>query len=180
MSLIEPRIDPPQQTASASRDALQAVADGIDSCRRGRIDDGAACLFRVLELAHLPADLPASFFSNLGLCSAMVRGKYQQAVIQCKKGIEMEPNEPEGYLLLARVHQHFGSRKLALAAIHAGLKNAPRNPELIALRLRFGVRRKPVLAFLSRDHPLNVVLGRWRHKLGRPPGKKPPRPRKRA
>ncbi|NJN64385.1 MAG: hypothetical protein HC882_05540, partial [Acidobacteria bacterium] len=40
--------------------------------------------------------------------------------------------------------------------------------ELHGLRASMGKRREPPLTFLDRSHPLNVLLGRVRHKLTGP------------
>gem|GEM_PF-5344760 len=39
-------------------------------------------------------------------------------------------------------------------------------PELLRLRARPGVRRPPALRFLSRNHPLNRILGRLTYRRG--------------
>jgi len=52
-------------------------------------------------------------------------------------------------------------------AIQRGLEAAPEDPRLLAARDAIGMRRPPVLPFLSRDNPLNRVLGRLRHRWSR-------------
>ena len=61
-----------------------------------------------------------------------------------------------------------GHRRRALAALQRGLAVDPREPELLRLRCSLGTRRRPVLGFLGRDHPLNRLLGRvtYRRRAG--------------
>ncbi len=143
---------------------LRRAWEGIDLCRSDRFEEGFAVLESVFFQKDLPESLPGGFFSYFGLGTAALRGRYRESVHYCKKGIELDVAEAEGYLCLARVHSYFGSRQLALAAIHAGLKACGKNEDLVALRKEMGTRRRPVIPFLSRDHRLNRVLGMWRHR----------------
>ena len=69
------------------------------------------------------------------------------------------------YLSLARLHAQSGSRKRAIDAIDRGLSFSSKHAELLALQKQLGQRQPPMLPFLSRDHPVNVKLGRLAHKL---------------
>ncbi len=151
--------------SALQEEALRQAWEGIDLCRSGRFEEGFAALELVFFQKDLPEGLPGAFFSYFGLGTAALRGRYRESVHFCKKGIELDPTESEGYLCLARVHSYFGSRQLALTAIHAGLKACSTNGDLIALRKEMGTRRRPVIPFLSRDQKLNRVLGKWRHRL---------------
>jgi hypothetical protein len=73
--------------------------------------------------------------------------------------------EPENYLNLARTCLLARDRRGAVKAVRAGLKIDRGNQKLIALYKELGVRGQPVLSFLDRAHPLNVLLGRIRHAL---------------
>jgi hypothetical protein len=52
-----------------------------------------------------------------------------------------------------------------VAAVERGLKLDPDHPGLLTLQKEIGTRRRPVLRFLDRDHPVNVFLGRMRHNM---------------
>ncbi|HEY6100595.1 MAG TPA: hypothetical protein VIW03_14255, partial [Anaeromyxobacter sp.] len=45
-----------------------------------------------------------------------------------------------------------------------GLSLWPDHPGLVAARDAMGLRRPPVIPFLSRRNPLNVALGKLRHR----------------
>ena len=49
-----------------------------------------------------------------------------------------------------------------------GLRLNPRHAGLIGEIRRLGLRRKPVVQFFSRSHPVNRILGRLRGRLARP------------
>lgn len=63
---------------------------------------------------------------------------------------------------LAHAEHAMGNRREALAAVSRGLSLDPRHPGLRELRCVMGVRSKPTLPFLKREHPVNRMLGRWR------------------
>lgn len=69
---------------------------------------------------------------------------------------------------LALAELRAGHRRRALTALHRGLAVDPREPELLRLRSDLGTRRRPILRFLNRDHPLNRLLGRvtYRRRTG--------------
>ena len=79
------------------------------------------------------------------------------------------------------IHQNdilfLGHRQRAVRAVTRGLEVAPEDPALRAALESMGWRRRPVLPFLSRHNPLNVWLGKVRHRWqgrARPHG--PPAP----
>jgi hypothetical protein len=44
-----------------------------------------------------------------------------------------------------------------------GLKVEPDHGQLLELQHELGLRKRPVLSFLSRSNPINSLLGRIRH-----------------
>lgn len=139
--------------------------EGVDLCRVGRLEEGFATLELVAQESDGLDDAPAAFFAYLGLGTAMVRGRYRKAEAYCLKAVDRAPEEYDGHLCLARVHSYFSARGRALAAIHDGLEAAASSAELLSFRREIGMRRAPVVPFLSRDHGLNRVLGRLRHRV---------------
>ena len=77
----------------------------------------------------------------------------------------MELFEAENYLNLARTCLLARDRRGAVKAVRAGLKVDRGNQKLLTLYKEMGVRGQPVLPFLDRANPLNVLLGRIRHAL---------------
>jgi predicted Zn-dependent protease len=114
----------------------------------------------------------ASGLSYFAVCLAMVHRKYKEAVELCKRAIDLEFYNGDHYANLGRVYIAGNNRKKAFETLEAGLRVAPENPNVRALRKEMGVRARPTVPFLDRAHPINVSLGQVRHARKRPPSKK--------
>ncbi|MGA7615505.1 MAG: hypothetical protein WBX15_10040 [Thermoanaerobaculia bacterium] len=101
--------------------------------------------------------------SYYGLCLALVERKIKPAIDLCKRAIELQFYHGEHYANLARVYMAGGNRRKAVETLAEGLRVMPENAELKSVWRAFGQRSRPVIPFLSRDHALNVFLGRVRH-----------------
>jgi tetratricopeptide (TPR) repeat protein len=104
--------------------------------------------------------LAATAFSYYGLCVAMVRRRYAEAVKYCKISLKANFLDPDHRFNLARVYLERNDRRRAIEALNAGLRLSPRNRRLNALFNELGRRRPPVIPFLSRSNPLNIWLGK--------------------
>lgn len=78
----------------------------------------------------------------------------------CKK----LPDRPEPHIFFAVVQLAQNNRRAGWAGIQRALKSDPSNAALQKLVALLGVRRQPVLKFLDRSNPLNVLLGKIRHR----------------
>ncbi len=101
--------------------------------------------------------------SYFGLSLALVKKEYKTAVELCKRAIDLEFYNGDHYANLSRVYAAQGKRKKAVQTAEAGLKLQPENEELRAARRALGVRSRPAVPFLDRDHPINVSIGQVRH-----------------
>lgn len=137
---------------------------GLECCRRGDWNEGLRYLGRITESGH-SADLPGLFYSYLGYGIALVDRRIREGLKLCKHSIKVGFYEPENHVNLARTCMLANDRSGAVRAIRSGLKIDPQNAELRKLRQELGVRSSPVLPFLDRGNPLNVLLGRLRHWL---------------
>jgi len=108
--------------------------------------------------------IPAAVLAAYGLAVGM-SSDVKEGIEICLRGLNTDRRNPEIYLSLARLHAQAGSRKRAIESIDRGLSFSPKNSELLALQRQLGQRMQPMLPFLSRDHPVNVKLGRLAHKL---------------
>ncbi len=104
--------------------------------------------------------LAARAFSRYGLCVAMVRRRYAEAVKYCKISLKTKPRDPDHHLNLAMVYSERNQRKLAIEAINTGLRVNPKHSGLNRLHDELGRRNPPVLSFLHRSNPLNIWLGK--------------------
>jgi hypothetical protein len=148
-----------------SPEVATSVKIGIECCRRGDWNAGLQYLGRVTQAEDTNSGLPGLFYSYLGYGIALRDKRIREGLKLCRHSIEVELFEPENYLNLARTCLLARDRKGAVKAVRSGLKVDRHDPKLIALYKEMGIRSLPVLSFLDRSNPLNVLLGRIRHAL---------------
>ena len=153
------------------RDLLERGAErGVELCRGGDWKKGLSLLAKVVtateELGAGAPELPGSVYSYTGYGIAKFDKKYREGLDLCRHSIEVEFYEPDNFANLARVCLLIDRRKEAVRALRHGLKIHPDHLLLRGLYRDMGVRREPVLSFLSRANLLNRLLGRLR--WGRP------------
>ncbi|MFL6234682.1 MAG: tetratricopeptide repeat protein [Thermoanaerobaculia bacterium] len=148
-----------------SPEVATSVKIGIECCRRGDWNAGLQYLGKVTQAEDANSNLPGLFYSYLGYGIALRDKRIREGLKLCRHAIEVELFEPENYLNLARTCLLARDRRGAVKAVRAGLKVDRHNPKLVALYKEMGIRGLPVLSFLHRSNPLNVLLGRIRHAL---------------
>ena len=148
-----------------SPEIATSVKLGIECCRRGDWNAGLQYLGKVTQTEDANLGLPGLFYSYLGYGIALRDRRIREGLRLCRHSIEVELFEAENYLNLARTCLLARDRRGAVKAVRAGLKVDRNNQKLLALYKEMGVRRGPVLPFLDRSNPLNVLLGRIRHAL---------------
>lgn len=134
---------------------------GIERCRQGDWETGLAFLGRVAEAEH--SALPGLFYSYLGYGIALRQRRVQEGLKLCRHSVKIQFYEPENYVNLARTCLLAGDRPGAVRAVVDGLKVIRQHPTLLRLHRELGIRAAPVLPFLGRSNPLNLLLGRLRH-----------------
>ena len=87
---------------------------------------------------------------------------------KCLKAAEQEKKHPDVFYNLAFVASHANKRELAIKAIAQGRAIDPYDTQLIHLRRALGMRRKPILGFLSRENILNILLGKISYLVYKP------------
>jgi len=122
-----------------------------------------ALLRRVRQHPNHSAE--ASALSYYGLALAMHSPGRREALGFCERAAQVEFFNPDLYLNLARVCLLLGERLRAYDSIQRGLSLRPTHSGLRRALTEVGCRRLPVLPFLIRSHPVNVMLGRWRRRL---------------
>ena len=149
---------------SNSFDVTDLADHGIKLCRKGLWEQGLSCLTRVMKMEKDENRL-STVFAFYGLGLAFHDSRIKEGLTYCQKALELGMHEPENYLSLARVHLLNDDRGSAFEVVSRGLELMPDHPGLLALRRRFGMRKKPVIPFLSRGNILNRLLGQFRHSL---------------
>jgi hypothetical protein len=83
----------------------------------------------------------------------------------CRQAAAFEARQASVFYSLAQAERHCQHRRQAYQALQRGLQIEPQHRGLLRLRQRMGVRRKPALGFLGREHSLNRWLGKLSYRL---------------
>ena len=140
------------------------IESAVELCRQGDWQRGLQLLGKASRRAGEGDELPAVFYSYTGFGVARYERRLAEGERLCRHAVRLDPSDPEHQLLLAEVCLLRRKRKSAVDAILKGLRIDPGNVQLRRLQKRIGFRRPPVIHFLSRDNPLNWILGRRRHR----------------
>jgi len=146
-----------------SYDPGAVAAKGVALCREDDWDRGLQLLSKVAEQRSEGQELPGTVYSYLGYGVARYQRRIRDGLKLCEHAVKIQYYEPENHMNLARVQLLMDDRRGAVTSIARGLKLDPNNRGLKDLRFDIGVRKRPILPFLSRTNPLNVLLGRLRH-----------------
>lgn len=155
-------------------DPSEMLRQGIRACREGRWREGLNLLTPLAQQEERHGRLPAIFYSYLGHAIARCEGRRSVGMELCRHAISVDPFRPENHLNLAHLCLIVGNRRGALRSLNQGLAVDPNHTGLLKLQRTLGVRRRPIIPFLDRSNPLNVILGQvsaglrrgWMH-LGR-------------
>ena len=115
------------------------------------------------DMPAIQTSKSAQGLSYFGLCVALVRKEYKQAIDLCRRAIDLEFYNADHYANLGRIYLVMGNRKKALETVESGLRLNINHERLRAVRRMIGIRSKPALPFLDRKNPINVSLGQARH-----------------
>lgn len=137
----------------------------VSLCRDGRWREGYDRLAAVARALEKSVKMPGLFYSFLGAAMARCEGRKKEGLELCRYAVKLDPRQPDNYLNLASLYLMHGRRLPAVRALDRGLALSPRHEGLLALRTEIGIRRPPLIPFLSRDNVLNVLGGRLRHSL---------------
>jgi tetratricopeptide (TPR) repeat protein len=119
---------------------------------------------QAFERAHRKDSRDPRFMSWYGVTLVLVERNSNLGIVLCDQALRLAGPEPELLLNQARVHLSLNQRERAVRAILRGLELFPDDPRLAAARDAMGTRRPAVIPFLSRNNPLNRILGRLRHR----------------
>ena len=171
------------QIIETVEDPMVLVKMGIAAAKEERWTDGATILAAAYErltkrtelkgefaiaatgLATPKDVVPGSALSYYGLCLAHSQGNYQEGARFVQIAIHNEPMVGEHYLVLAKLWRHVRNRRKMVDAIQKGFEASPRYLPLRRFAQEVGLRKDPVLPFLSRNHTLNQTLGKLRYKM---------------
>lgn len=109
------------------------------------------------------------YLSYTGLLAALAEKRFDRAEVLCREAIEVRSNHAQLYLNLAEVYRQEGRTSDAIEALEQGLSSVGQDFRLRRALEKIGIRRSPVIPFLHRQHAMNRMLGRWRHRFAGPP-----------
>lgn len=115
-----------------------------------------------LERRLSPKSPQARYRSYYGLCIGLAKKRHQDAIRMCQSAVQLERYNPDLHWNLGRVLFAAGRKREAYRVFLRGVKQEPTHRGLVTDIKKMGVRKKPVLRFLRRNHPINVALGRMR------------------
>jgi tetratricopeptide (TPR) repeat protein len=145
-----------------SGDAVELFNKGREAFKLGKILEALAFFEKSLKIE--PENPICQSF--LGVCIAYERGQIAEAKNLCEEALKKDPHKIENYLNLGRVYLIAGLKLRAIEIFRKGLKIDNKNPEIIAELQALGLRKRPVISSLSRDHFLNKYLGIILSRLG--------------
>ncbi len=136
---------------------------GLTAVNRGRYLEALALFETSMELTlRRSGSPPMKCLSYYGLCVAMASTRLHEAHDLCATAVHADPSDPDHHLTLGKVHLRMGDRAQAFESFVRGLGMDHRHRALIEAIEKLGFRRRPVLTFLGRRHPLNRMLGQLR------------------
>lgn len=145
-----------------NRPAEEAYSRGLDALTHGRGREALALFEAAIEIEKRNgvARPQARYLSYYGLCLAVEKRQLNEGIRFCRQALEQEFFNPDLCCNLGRLLFRAGRRKDAYEVLVKGYSLQPNHQGIFEELSRMGVRRRPVLGFLSRKNPLNVVLGR--------------------
>ena len=137
----------------SNQDFRQLVKRGIAAADQGNTLDALLHLETAARLGSTP-----TLDSYLGYCVARERRQFKVGTSLCRQALLKEPEQAVHYLNLGRVFLAAEEKRLAITTFQRGLKRGRHRLILEALK-KLGIRKSPVVPFLSRNHFLNKALG---------------------
>jgi len=135
---------------------------GLLALQDGRGLEALALFEASIELERrLGARTPqARYLSYYGLALARDAGQLREGAEFCRQAVALEFFNADLCWNYGRVLLLADRRKEAYAAFVKGLSVQKNHREIIKELSRMGWRKRPLLGFLSRSHPINAALGK--------------------
>lgn len=159
------RIENPNEPGGGAGTPRAEAEAAVEICRSGDWARGMTILAELVKERGLSEHIPGVAYSFLGYGIARYQKQVKEGLRLCEHAVRAQFYHPDCHLNLARVHILAKNRKGAVNAIAQGLALDPRNPALRKLHNEIGVRKRPVIGFLSRNNPVNRTLGKLRRQM---------------
>jgi len=107
----------------------------------------------------------ARYLSYYGLCLGLEQNDLREAMRFCREAVTIEGYNADIRCNLSLVLMRAGRRKEAHINFVRGLHVEPGHRKIVRAMREMGLRRRPVVPFLARTNPVNVMLGRMRFRV---------------
>lgn len=142
--------------------AEQLFKEGLAAWRQRKIEKA----LRYFQKAHDIDPDEALFASYLGV-TLVKAGIFGRGLELCKLAVRRRPFNGDLLYNLGQAYLFANNRAEARKAFLLGAKSSMDGKPFLNALLQMGVRRKPVIGFLSRDHFLNRWLGKLTYRPDR-------------
>lgn len=105
------------------------------------------------------------YLSYYGLAQALAKKATPEAIKLCETAANGEFFNPELQHNLGKVYLLAGKTTKALEVLERARKLSPGNKGIRQTLADADRRGHPPIAWLRRDHPINIMLGRWRYSM---------------
>lgn len=163
VSLLD--IDPHERLGELEKEVEGMPSDTLLMKGLNVIETDSLLALVCLERAALDIHTP-ELASALGFCLAKERAQFGRAVELCRSAIAMDPSNTAHYLHLGRVYLMQGKKNEAIEIYKEGLTHGE-NAQIREDLGLIGLRRRPVIPLLRREHALNRSLGFILDKISR-------------
>ena len=133
---------------------------GIDLCETDKYSEA----HKLFQKAYDMYPTSPKINSWLGYTTAIVENKVGTGMQFCKKAIDSDVPDALFYRNIGKLFLLQKNKRSAMGAFAKGLQIDKGNKYILKEWKALGFRRKPVIGFLSRDHFLNKLLGKWTYK----------------
>lgn len=148
-----PLVADPQRGTTIESQSLYNLA--IEKIKRNQYREALVHLSEAIRIA--PGN--PYYRSYFGYCLAQSEGEFERALRFCRNACNSRPMDPELHINLGRIYKLVGDNASAYKAFVDAWKVCKGHPMAAAELTRMGVRRPPVLPFLSRSNWCNKYLG---------------------
>lgn len=147
--------------------AEEAYRRGRTALASNRLQEALAMFEAAIEVERRQGQngVQPRYLSHYGLCLALSGKGRRQGIEFCREAAGRESFNADIQCNLGRALLAAGRRREAHRALRRGYSLEPAHVEIRRALQRMGRRRRPVLPFLKRSHPLNVFLGKARKLL---------------
>lgn len=107
----------------------------------------------------------ARYRSLYGLCLVLSGRNREEGLRLCRRALQQAFYDVDLYVNLAEAHLAAGDRRRAVAVLRKATTLEHQNRSVHRLLRDLGKRRRRLIPFLRRGHPVNRIAGRLRHTL---------------